>query len=591
MCGLIGYIGKRNAGKLILNSLKLLEYRGYDSVGIATLFKNSIDIRKGVGNIEDVNKALNFENMKGNIGIGHTRWSTHGKNSVENAHPHSDCKNEIYVVHNGIIENYKELKNLLKSKGHVFKSETDTEVIPHLIENFLKEGNNFINSTLKCARFLKGEFSVLILSKRLPNCLIAFKKGSPLVVGYGKSENFISSDQISLLKYTNKFSYLDDHEFALIKRNDVKFFNFLTFRRISKRIYKVNSNHSSLSKENFKHFMLKEIKEQPISFRNSLIQEMENITKITELIKKSKEIFIVACGTSYHASLIGSQIFLKVCDIHSNVILGSEFNYMLDNLNKNSLIIAVSQSGETADVLFPIKKARKKGCNIVSIVNVPNSSIDRESNISIYLNAGPEISVASTKAFTSQLAVFYLLAFLLSNKLKEIKKMWEIPLKIQRTILKNEDKIRRISRKLKDSQNIYYIGRGINFPIAMEGSLKMKEISYIHSEGMSAGELKHGTLSLISKGTPVVAISPRDYTYNDTISNIIEAKSRGAYVIGISNENNEFFDEFIEIPKLNEIFYPILAVIPCQLLAYYTALYKGNEIDKPRNLAKCVTVR
>jgi glucosamine--fructose-6-phosphate aminotransferase (isomerizing) len=586
MCGIIGYAGDREASIILKQGLESLDYRGYDSAGIATKDK-AISVMKDVGKIGEINWNLSL--LKGTIGIAHTRWATHGGVCRENAHPQLSCDKTIAVVHNGIIENFRELRKELEKKGHKFSSETDTEVIPHLIEENMKK-MPFEEAVFQAIKRLEGAFAVVVLSSRADK-LIAFKKDSPLVVGIGNKENFVASDAYPFLDYTRKAIFMEDNEVAILDKDKVELYD-LSKNKLSKTPVELDWDKSQRGKNGYEHYLIKEIYEQPMVLKQTLAQDEKKLKQVASLIQRAPRVCIVAAGTARHASIVGRYIISELAGKYCEVYMASEFQYFVDKIEKNAVIIGVSQSGETADVVLPLKKAKKNGCKIVSIVNVVGSSLDRESDVSLYLNCGPEISVASTKAFTAQVLMFYLIAYTMAYKLEEGKKqLSQLTAKIGETIKNVEEGVRKVADYLKEKSDAYFIARGENFAIAIEGSLKLKEISYIHAEGMPAGELKHGTLSLVTEGVPVVVIAPKDYTYEETISNAHEAKARGGYIIGISDENNQIFDVWLRIPKVDSIFYPILTNIPCQLLAYYTAKAKGNDVDKPRNLAKSVTVK
>jgi glucosamine--fructose-6-phosphate aminotransferase (isomerizing) len=586
MCGIMGYVGDRTASLVLKKGLKSLEYRGYDSAGIATIDK-TISVIKDIGKIDEIEWNLGL--LKGNIGIAHTRWATHGGVTKDNAHPHLSCDQSIAVVHNGIIENFAELRKELEKKGHVFRSETDTEVIAHLIEEQMK-GADFETAAFETVKRLKGAFAIVAISSKSDK-LLAFRKESPLIIGLGQKENFIASDAYPFLEYTKKAVFLDDNEAAVLAKDRVDFYDF-NRNKVSKSPTVLEWDLKSAGKNGYEHYLIKEIYEQPLVIKQTLAQDEGKLKEAARLIQSAPRICIIGAGTARHAAIVGRYIIGEITGKFCDVQMASEFQYFIDKIDKNSVIIAVSQSGETADVLIPVKKAKKNGCKIISIVNVVGSSLDRESDLSLYLNCGPEISVASTKAFTAQVLMFYLIAYTMSYKLEEGKRLLgQLSSKIQETIKSTEPTVKKFAEYMKTKSDAYYIARGENFAIAIEGSLKLKEISYIHAEGMPAGELKHGTLSLVTDGVPVIVIAPKDHTYEETIANAHEAKARGAYIVGISDENNETFDVWLKIPKVDPIFYPILTNIPCQLIAYYTAKAKGNDVDKPRNLAKSVTVK
>jgi len=595
MCGIVGYITKdfdNKTPEVLFNMLKKLTYRGYDSWGFAFKEKNKIKIMKDVGDIEKVTLNLN---LSSNVGIGHTRWATHGKVSKENAHPHSSCDGNIVIVHNGIIENYKDIKEELEKIGHKFISDTDTEVIVHLIEENYKTKKDLLESIADSFNILNGSYAFVVISTYLDG-IIAVRKGAPLIIGVDKNEAYISSDVISFLENTRNVIYLEDGECGIIKNGpkgiDIKIFDVKTKKDVKKEIKNIKWSLEEATKQGFEHFMIKEIFEQPNAIRNALLQDKNSMLNIAMEILRAKNIVITACGTSRYAAIIGRYLFSKIAKKFCDVIMASEFHYFSDSIDKNTLVIAVSQSGETADVLTGVKKAKENGAKIISIVNVVDSSLTRLSDYVIYINAGPEICVAATKSFTAQLIIFYLLAFSMINNFEYAKnKLLEISKILEENLKKNNKNIKEIAKKIKDFKDFYYIGRGINFAMASEGALKMKEISYIHAEGMPAGELKHGTIALIEKDTPVIAVCPNDYTFYETISNVEETKARGALVIGISDIKDNTFDYWIEIPSVEEIFYPIVTIIPLQLLAYHVAVEKGLNPDKPRNLAKSVTVK
>lgn len=587
MCGIIGYIGLEQAGPIIYKALKQLEYRGYDSAGVATL-NGGLNIRKDVGKIDDIEKTHHVTQMPGTIGIGHSRWATHGGVTQANAHPHTSCNGEIVVVHNGIIENYQELKEQLKD--HKFSSQTDTEVIPHLIEAQNLPLEQAVPQALKQVH---GSYAILVISTKEPGKIIAARKESPLIIGKSHNAFFAASDVMPFLEYTNKAYYVNDDEMVVITREKAEYYNLKTMKKITKEPTIITWNAETASKGTNEHYMIKEILEQPTAIKNAVAQDKQKIHAFATEIKNAKNLKIVACGTSRHAGIIGRYLFNKLAGKTSDVYIASEFSYFADASDENTTILAISQSGETADVLDGLRKAKAKGAKILSIVNVVGSTIDRMSDYTIYINCGPEIGVASTKAFLSQLAVFFLIAYAMTGKEEEaISQVKQVAQLVEQTIKKNKDKMRLLAESIKKLEHAYFIARGVNFPIATEGALKLKEISYLHAEGMPAGELKHGTLALIEKGTPVILINPTDYTHADSISNGMETKARGAYLIGVSDENNEAYNYHIEIPKVeNELLYPFLTIVPLQLLAYYTAITKGLDPDKPRNLAKSCTVK
>jgi len=598
MCGIIGYIGKKNAVPILIQGLERLEYRGYDSVGICLKTNHHLEVLKRKGKVSQFKKIPELKNLSGSIGIGHSRWSTHGVPSRRNAHPHLDCKGEIAIVHNGIIENYQTLKDLLQKEGHVFLSETDSEVIAHLIEKFYQ--GNLEKAVIKTLGLLEGAFGLAILHQD-ENRIIAVRKGSPLIIGVGNGEMFVASDASAILKYTKKVVYMKDGQIADIYRNKFTIKNFKG-EEVEKKVKEIKWSIGQLEKKGFKHFMLKEIFEQPESLRNALrgrIKQGKIKLSLNIDIKSIKRIIIVSCGTSWHSGLIAKYLIEKFAQIPVEVDYASEFRYRNPIIKKGDVVIGISQSGETADTLEALREAKKQGAGTLGIINVVGSTISREVDSGIFLHAGPEIGVASTKAFTSQLATLTLLALYLRQEkglkinrhiLTEIE---NIPLKVKR-IFKDKEKIKQIAQKFKNSKGFLFLGRGVNFPIALEGALKLKEISYIYAEGYPSGEMKHGPIALIDKDTPVVFLATKSYTYEKIMSNIQEIKARRGKVIAIANETdrriNKFADYVIRISETEECLSPILNVIPLQLLAYYMADLKGLDADKPKHLAKSVTV-
>lgn len=577
---------------MLKNGLLKLEYRGYDSAGAATVDNGSLFLKKDVGKIAEMDSKHNIASLPGCAGIAHTRWATHGGVTKDNAHPHTCCSGKIAVVHNGIIEGYQERRAALESAGHSFASQTDTEVIPHLIEESMKGGKCFRDAVFETASSLEGSFAIAAICASEPDTVVTVRKESPAVVGIGDNECFVASDVIPFLGRTNRAVFLEDGEGAVLTKSGAAFYDYRTGRGLSKQEKKIEWSADSAGKNGYEHYLLKEIHEQPVVLKETLRQDRAKLQKVAHLINASPRVAIVACGTSRHAALVGRYVISEIAGKYCEVYMASEFQYFVDKLGKDTLIIALSQSGETADVLVPIRRAKRNGCKVVSIINVVGSSLDREADTSLYINCGPEISVASTKAFTSQLAVFYMLAYTMAFGLEEaLPLLRELPDKIRETITKTEPPIKKLAKELKDANDVYFIARGENFAVATEGALKLKEISYMHAEGMPAGELKHGTLALVTKGTPVIAICPNDHTYQEMLSNVAEAKARGARIVAITDRPNEIFDLALEIPKVDPVFYPLLTNIPCQLIAYYCAVARGNDVDKPRNLAKSVTVR
>ena len=590
MCGIIGYCGKKSAAPIVLEALKRLEYRGYDSAGIASLYDGQLQIKKDVGKIDEVNQKHNLGGLPGNTAIGHTRWATHGGVTQDNAHPHCDCKQEVAVVHNGIIENHQPLRRRLERK-YSFVSETDSEVIPHLIREFMEMGSSLEQAIRQTVKELRGSYAILAISASEPQKIVAARKDSPLVVGIGAGENFVASDALPFLEHTNRVIFVEDGEIVSLNNEKVTIHDG-EGRQIPKEPQEVNWKWDGATKQGYEFFMHKEIMEQPQAMRDALMQDRELIMEVAMDILRTKQVVLTGCGTSRHAALIGRYLFSKVGSKFSDVIMGSEFHHFSDSIHKDTLVIAVSQSGETADILEGVKRAKANGATIFSMVNVVGSSLTRLSDKVVYLNCGPEIGVAATKSFVSELVIFYLLAFAMNNQLREgVRAIKSISSLIKKNLNHNGAILPELAQELKGKNDFYYIARGINFAIAMEAALKAKEIAYVHAEGMPAGELKHGTLALIEQKTPVIAICPADYTFEETMSNVAEAKARGAFIIGVSDQHEQSFDEWIKIPALAEVFYPLVSIVPLQLLAYNLAVAKGLDPDKPRNLAKSVTVK
>jgi glucosamine--fructose-6-phosphate aminotransferase (isomerizing) len=591
MCGIIGYCGQKPAVPIVIEALKRLEYRGYDSAGIASLSDGRLLIRKDVGKVDEVIQKQNLASLPGNIAIGHTRWATHGAVTQFNAHPHSDCRGRVAVVHNGIIENNQQLRQKLIKMGHQFTSETDTEVIPHLLEDELKNGCSLEQAMLNIAPRLEGSYAFLVASLDGPGKIIGTRRNNPLIVGIDAPDYYVSSDALAFSQYTNQVMSLEDNEVVMLTQEGIEFFD-AQGNKLVKQARKLDHSWAESHKGGYQYFMLKEIMEQAQVLGQIVHQDEKRFTNIALDILRARQVIITACGTSRHAALVGRYLFSKVGKKFCDVVMASEFGYFADSVDKGTVVIAVSQSGETADILEGVKAARDAGAQVISIVNRPNSILADLSHHVIYLNCGAEIAVAATKSFLSQLAIFYLLSFSMVNSFDEAAaKLTDLSNKITRVLDWNKSELIKLSQKLKDKNDFYYIARGINFAIASEGALKLKEISYIHAEGMPAGELKHGTLALIEPGTPVVVICPADYTFLETLSNAMETKSRGAYVIGVSDKESDIYDSWVKIPEVDELLYPMVAVVPLQLLAYYLAVNRGCDPDKPRNLAKSVTVK
>lgn len=608
MCGIVGYVGDREAAPILIDGLKRLEYRGYDSAGIAVYNSSSMTVVKSEGKIKVLEDKLGGAYPEGHIGIGHTRWATHGRPSDVNAHPHSDCSKDFIVVHNGIIENFQELKEWLESEGHHFESETDTEVVPHLIEHFYK--GDLFEAVRLAVQKLEGSFAIGVISSREPDTLVVARQSSPLIVGLGKGENYIASDIPAILQHTRQVYILKDGEMAKITKNEVKITDF-EGNPVSKEIFQVKWDAVAAEKGGYPHFMLKEIHEQPKALRDTMTGrlypekgevKLDDIRITKEELERLRKIFIVACGTAYHAGVVGKYVIEKLTRIPVEVDLASEFRYRNPMVGEDTLVIIISQSGETADTLAALRESKELGARVLAITNVVGSSVSREADDVLYTWAGPEIAVASTKAYSTQLVALNLMALHFGKLLgtisdEEFKEMAlamkKLPEQVK-AILDAEGEIKTMAERYADREHLFYIGRGLDYAVAMEGALKLKEISYIHAEAYAAGELKHGTLALITEGVPVISLVTQDHLYEKTLSNIKEVKARDAAVIALANEGDQEIkksvDYVIYIPRTHQMLTPVLAVVPLQLFAYYAAVARGCDVDKPRNLAKSVTV-
>ncbi|AJD29808.1 MULTISPECIES: glutamine--fructose-6-phosphate transaminase (isomerizing) [Clostridium] len=607
MCGIVGYVGFRKASDVIVDGLTKLEYRGYDSAGIAVNDGKEIEFQKYKGRLNVLSENLESKPMEGTIGIGHTRWATHGVPSDVNSHPHLNMDETIAVVHNGIIENYMEIKEWLISEGVKFKSETDTEVIAHLVDHYYE--GDLLQAVFKTIKKLRGAYALGVVCKDNPEQLVAVRKDSPLIVGIGENENFIASDVPAILKYTRDVYFLDNGEVVTLEKNKVTIYNEKE-EKITKEPFHVMWDVEAASKGGYDHFMIKEINEQPNGIKETLVRRLDEDGKIRlDDIKLTKEdldeinkIYIVACGTAYNAGITGRYAIERFAKIAVETDVASEFRYRNPFIDDKTLIIVVSQSGETADTLAVVREGKEKGARVLAITNVVGSSIAREADDVFYTWAGPEVAVASTKAYTTQLVALYMIALDMGIKRGTITEKFYndiinelklIPEKVQK-ILDQHDEIKEIAKEIKDNEHAFYIGRGLDYNLSLEGSLKIKEISYMHAEAFAAGELKHGTIALIEENTPVVATMTQTDLFEKSISNIKEVKSRGAHVIAITQEGNkeaeQVGDRVIYIPRTNDILQSIIAVVPHQLLAYYVAILKDRDVDKPRNLAKSVTV-
>ena len=605
MCGIVGYIGERDCTEVLLNSLSKLEYRGYDSAGIAVFENGNITVEKSKGELANHRKKIEEDHKPdGHCGIGHTRWATHGEPSDINSHPHGSKR--VSIVHNGIIENYKDIKKFLIGKGYSFISETDTETVAKLLDYYY-EGDP-IDAIIKTLNDIRGAYALGILFKDFPDKIFAVRKDSPLIIGVGDEENFIASDVPAILQYTRKYYLLEENEIATIKADRVEFCD-IHKQEIVKEVKVSDLDMDAAEKGGYEHFMLKEIHEQPTAVKTTIapriVNGMPDLSECgltDEMLKNYRKVFVVACGTASHAGMVGKYVIEKLARTEVTVDIASEFRYRDPIVTPEDLVIVISQSGETADTKAALKLAKERGAKVLAIVNVKGSSIAREADMVLYTHAGPEISVASTKAFSVQMAVMYLLAFEMAYAkgcidkeecMRLTKELSDIPDVIEET-MKCADRCQYVASKLVTSTSLLYIGRGLDYILSMEGSLKLKEISYIHSESYAAGELKHGTISLVTDQMPVISVATQSELLEKMVSNIVEVKSRDAFTITVTKEGTEFsegvMDEVIEVPALEDILMPLVTVIPLQLIAYYTTVLKGLNVDKPRNLAKSVTV-
>lgn len=607
MCGIVGYIGTQDATNLLVSGLKRLEYRGYDSAGVAVIEKDLIQVVKAAGKLSNLEKKLSNNSPHGKVGIGHTRWATHGRPSDVNSHPHQGCSDKFAVVHNGIIENYLELKEwLINDKRHVFASETDTEVIAHLVEEFYE--GDLVEAVRMTLEKVHGSYALGVISVNEPNKIIAARKDSPLIIGLGKGENFIASDIPAILNHTRNVYLVEDGEVIILTADKVTILD-KNNNEVNRKIFYVEWDAEAAEKGGYDHFMLKEIMEQPEAFKKTLTGRIQDnkvrlpeLNFITEQVCSWKKVFIVACGTAYHSGLIGKPLMEEFLRVPVEVDVASEFRYRGPLVDEHTLAVFISQSGETADTLAAMREAKSLGATTLAITNVVGSSIAREADYTVYLWAGPEIAVASTKAYTTMLIAQYLLSIYLAQAKGTITEeraariltaLQELPQKAQK-ILDQKDTYLKLAESIKGAENLFFIGRGYDYNVAQEGALKLKEISYIHAEAYAAGELKHGTLALVTPETPVIAIALQEKTYEKTLSNVKEVTARDAFVIGVANEGDKEILKSVQkavyIPKIENIVSPVLAIIPLQLLAYYAAVVRGCNVDQPRNLAKSVTV-
>ncbi len=609
MCGIVGYIGDKQAQPILLEGLQKLEYRGYDSAGIAVISPSGkLNLVKRKGKLKTLRDVVEPDPLPGTIGIGHTRWATHGEPSERNSHPHTDCTGEIAAVHNGIIENFHELREQLKAEGHQFKSDTDTETIPHLVEKYLKQTGDIVEAFRRAINELEGAYAIGLIWTGNPDIMLAARKGSPLIIGVGEGENFIASDVPAILRHTRKVIYLDDGEWAVLTRNSVEVYD-LSGKKVEKKVHEIEWDAEAAEKGGYPHFMIKEIFEQPRVLRDVLRGRFQD-GKIylseanldLDYLKKINKIMVVACGTAFYAGLTGKYLIEKFTDLQVEADIASEFRYREPKIDENTLFIAVSQSGETADTLASLRAAKEKGAKVISIVNVVGSTIARESDGVIYTQAGPEIGVASTKAYTSQQLSFYILTLLLAqirgtmahDEIEHLEKLLHTVPDAVEKVLENADYVKKVSLKYVDYPKAFYLGRYLNYPNALEGALKLKEIAYTAAEGYPAGEMKHGPIALVDDQLFTVALSPESKVYEKMLSNIQEIKARNGVIIGVASEGDteitRFVDDVIYIPRVPEEVSPPVVVVPLQLIAYYIAAERGNDVDQPRNLAKSVTV-
>jgi len=586
MCSIIGYYGDSLAAPILVKGLKRMEYRGYDSVGVATEIDNEISVKKGVGKVSEVNNSLHLDAMLGNVGIGHTRWATHGNVTDTNAHPHPSSSGKIAIVHNGIIDNYGELKSDLEKREYSFKSQTDSEVIANLLQLNFDETHDVKNAMMRTVAQLKGNYAFVAMFQN--GTLAAARYHEPLIIGIGKTGYFMSSDVLGFIEKTDDAIYLDNGELVILDRAGIQIFNFEGIP-VKHQVTKVSKEFADVYKGDYAHFTLKEISEQPETVIQAGEKSKTAIDSVTDFLKHSRNIYITGSGTSYNAALVAKYLWQKYAKIKVETIISSEVSFSPDAIESNSILVAISQSGESADVLEAVSIAKKSNSKILAIVNTLTSSLAQESSLVIGMNCGPEIGVAATKSFTAQLSIIYKITEKLCDGCIKFdnKKISE---SIAKT-LEDHSKIKEIARNLKEVSDIYILGRGVHYPIAAESALKLKELTYIHAEGIPGGELKHGPLALMDSSVYVIIINPNDFTYADTLTSAREIKARGAKIIGISDKPSDVYDHWIEIPTIDEALYPLIEIIPIQLLAYYAAIEKNTDPDYPRNLAKSVTVK
>jgi len=588
MCGIVGCVAEEPVADILLEGLKRVEYRGYDSAGMATIWQGSMSVRKGAGRVSEIERRASLSGLRGNIGMAHTRWATHGGVTDRNAHPHASCEELVAVIHNGIIENYIPLRTALTSKGHRFRSETDTEVISHMIEDEYKRTHDPTKATMAVTKKLKGQYAIAVMFQDRPDIMVGARKDAPLIVGVGEGKKFLASDVLAFIGHTDRTIFLDNYEVVELTKDKVKIFG-PDGREVRRKPTQVAWELSDVSKSDFEHYTLKEINEQPRTVLSASVQEPGKVEEFAKAIRKAKSLYITASGTSYHAGLLMKFRLNKEARIRVDAVVAGELKEHSGFLGKGSVVIAFSQSGETADVMEAVKEAKKHGAKVYSIVNAAGSTLARESDGALLLNCGPEVGVAATKSFTAQVVVANMVVDAVigkrkSNGFRELSEAVE-------EALKCDQLVRDLVSEYKDRPDFYFVARGYESPVALEGALKLKELSYIHAEGMPASELKHGTLALIEKGTPVVVLNPNGDSHADALSNAEELAARGADVIGISDERDEVYRHYIRVPKVQPKFVPIIEVIPLQLLAYHMSVARRNDPDYPRNLAKSVTVK
>ena len=586
MCGIIGFVGREEAAPILLEGLKRLEYRGYDSAGIVVVDRGVLRVVKEVGTVDKLEAAMAGVRLEGLVGLAHTRWATHGGVTRENAHPHLSCDGSVAVIHNGIIENFAELKGALEAKGHVFRSQTDTEVIPHLLEDCLREGMDLATAGVELSSLLKGQFAIVAVSTKFPSSLLAMRRNAPLMIGIGRGENFVASDALAFVDRTNRAIFMDDDTVAVVSNGpEVKVLSS-GGQPIKAEVVEVAHELSKPDKENYEHFTIKEIFEQPTTVGRVLDQDAGTLTFFRRELQNAKRVFFIASGTSYHAGMLGRLFLSENMGIYSEVVVASEFRSVEGWFKEGTVVIAISQSGETADVLTAVGSARAQGATVVSLVNRTPSTLERYSDVALKLNAGTEVGVAATKSLTAQVALLYRVSKKDSEE-KEIERLQEA----LDSVLTTEPLVVKVAEAIKGSKDVYFLGRGLGYPIALEGALKLKELAYLHAEGLAAGELKHGPLALIERGTPLVLVNPVDETYEETLSNGAEVKARGGTIVGVSTQSNRLYDWFIKVPEAPRQLMPVVEMVPLQLLAYHTARLLNADVDKPRNLAKSVTVK